>query len=117
MSHTSMIIPGIGGVPWVLDRSMTGWPGNQPGHLVAPGDNLGDNLRYSCEYPAAGCANVCWMREHTFLVLGRGHSCIVDIRTGTYTRIITPVGRPHGLIRINQTWALVTSGTATCRQR
>ncbi|MFG1918236.1 restriction endonuclease [Micromonospora sp. NPDC048898] len=107
-TRTPMIVPGIDGAPWFLDRSTTGWPGSQPGHLVAPRAHLGDDQRYSCEFPAASCANVCWMREHTFLVLGDGHSCIVDLRTRASTRLVTPVGRPHGLIRLNDTWALVT---------
>jgi hypothetical protein len=60
------------------------------------------------KFPAGGCANACWMREHTFLVLGDGHSCIVNVHTGVFTWIVTPVGRPHGLIRLNDTWALMT---------
>jgi len=48
------------------------------------------------------------MREDTFLVLGDGHSSVVDVRTGAFTWIVTPVGRPHGLIRLNETWVLVT---------
>ncbi|EEP73555.1 hypothetical protein MCAG_03882 [Micromonospora sp. ATCC 39149] len=106
--RTPMIVPGINGAPWLLDRSTTGWPGNQPGHLVAPGGNLGDDQRYSCELPAMSCANACWMRDHTFLILGEGNSCVVDIRTGKFVWIVTPVGRPHGLIRLNETQVLVT---------
>jgi hypothetical protein len=107
-ARTPMIVAGPDGHPWLLDRSTTGWPGSQPGHLVAPGAHLGDVTRCSCELPAASCANACWMREHTFFVLGEGHSSIVDVRTGTFRWIVTPVGRPHGLIRLNETWVLAT---------
>jgi hypothetical protein len=103
-----MIVPGVNGQPWLLDRSTIGWPGNQPGHLVAAGAAFAADRRYSCELPAASCANACWMREDTFLVLGDGHSCVVDVETGAYTWILTPVGRPQGLIRLTETWALVT---------
>jgi hypothetical protein len=107
-ARAPMIVPGIDGVPWLLERSTSGRSGNQPGHLVAPGGDLGTDQRYSCELPAAGCANACWMREHTFLVLGDGHSCVVDVQTGVFNRITTPVGRPHGLVRLNEIWVLVT---------
>lgn len=107
-TRTPMIVPGVDGVAWLLDRSTTGWPGSQPGHLVALGSQLGDGTSTSCEFPAASCANACWMREHTFFVLGDGHSCVVDVRTGASTWIVTPVGRPHGLIRLNETWVLAT---------
>ncbi len=107
-ARTPIIVSGVDGRPWLLDRSTTGWPGNQPGHLVAPGGFLGDDQRHSCQLPAANCANACWMREDTFLVLGDGHSCVVDVRTGAFSWIVTPVGRPHGLIRLNETKVLVT---------
>jgi hypothetical protein len=49
------------------------------------------------------------MREHTLVVLGDGHSCVVDVRTGEFTWIVTRVGRPHGLIRLTEAWVLVAS--------
>jgi hypothetical protein len=107
-ARTPTIVLGIDGAPWLLDRSTTGWPGNQPGHLVVPGAHLGTDQRYSCQLPAASCANACWMRERTFLVLGDGRSCVVDVATGEFRWIVTPVGRPHGLVRLNETWVLVT---------
>lgn len=107
-ARTPMIVSGVEGAPWLLDRSTAGWPGNQPGHLVVAGSQLGTDRRYSCQLPAASCASACWMREDTFLVLGDGHSSVVDVRTGAFTWIVTPVGRPHGLIRLNETWVLVT---------
>jgi hypothetical protein len=99
----------VTGAPWLLDRSTTGWPGNQPGHLVAPAAHLGDDQRYLAALPAMNCANACWMRETAFFVLGEGHSAAVDnVRTGKYTWIVTPIARPHGLIRLDETHVLVT---------
>jgi hypothetical protein len=106
--RTPMIVPGVDGAAWLLDRSTTGWPGKQPGHLVELGAHLGDGTRYSSQLPAASCTNACWMRERLFFVLGEGHSSIVDVRTGAFRWVVTPVGRPHGLIRLNETWVLAT---------
>ncbi|MBW4704652.1 restriction endonuclease [Micromonospora sp. RL09-050-HVF-A] len=106
--RTPMIVNGMDGLPWFLDRSTTNWLGNHPGHLVAPGPDLGVDQRYSCELPATSCVNACWMQGYTFLILGEGNSCVVDVSTGKFVWIVTPVGRPHGLIRLNETRVLVT---------
>lgn len=106
-ARTPVIVPGVDGAPWLLDRSTTSWVGSQPGHLVAPGTHLGDEQRYSTALTAGNCVNACWMRESTFFVLGAGHCCVVDVRTGEFTWIATPIARPHGLIRLSEALVLV----------
>jgi hypothetical protein len=106
-TRAPLIVPGVEDRAWILDLSTSGWSGSQPGHLVDPGDHVGDERRYSTALPAGNCVNACWMREKVFFVLGAGHSCVVDLHTGEGTWIPTPVARPYGVIRLSTSRVLI----------
>lgn len=102
-----LLVPGPGGAAWLLDLDTTGWPGTEHAHLVEIGAGLGDTRRWPAGLPAGACQAACWLHGQTFFVLGEGHSAIIDVDTGEYRWIITPVGRPHGLIRLDERHILV----------
>ncbi|WP_327007579.1 restriction endonuclease [Dactylosporangium sp. NBC_01737] len=111
-ARAPLLVPGPGGVPWLLDRrgrtrpterrSATGSPSTEHAALVEPGAGLGDARRWPAGLPAGACQAACWLRDRTFFVLGAGHSAVIDIDTGRYEWIITPVGQPHGLVRLDE---------------
>ncbi|ROO60421.1 restriction endonuclease [Micromonospora sp. Llam0] len=102
-----IIVPGPHGTPWLLDRDTVGWPGTEHASLVQIGDHLGDQQRWPAGLPAGVYQAACWLHERTFFVLGDGHSAITDVDTGEHRWIETPVGRPHGLIRLDERHVLI----------
>ncbi|MEV6930873.1 hypothetical protein AB0M46_41165 [Dactylosporangium sp. NPDC051485] len=116
-ARAPLLVPGPDGVPWLLDRrgrtrpierrSATGSPSTEHAALVEPGAGLGDARRWPAGLPAGACQAACWLRDRTFFVLGAGHSAVIDIDTGWYEWIITPIGQPHGLVRLDERRVLV----------
>lgn len=102
-----VLVPGPDGKPWLLDRDTVGWPGKEHASLVQIGDELGDERRWPAGLPADACQAACWLHERTFFVLGDGHSAIIDVDTGEHRWVVTPVGRPHGLIRLDERRVLI----------
>lgn len=93
--------------PWLLDRSTSGSPGTEHAALVEPGARLGDARRRPAGLPAGAFQAACWLRDRTFFVLGDGHCAVIDIDTGRYEWIVTPVGRPRVLVRLDERRVLV----------
>ncbi|MEV0133657.1 hypothetical protein AB0H83_34995 [Dactylosporangium sp. NPDC050688] len=85
----------------------TGSPGTEHAALVEPGAGLGDAHRWPVGLPAGACQAAYWLRDRTFFVLGDGHSAVIDIDTGRCEWIVTLVGRPRGLIRLDERRVLV----------
>ncbi|SCL17666.1 hypothetical protein GA0074694_2090 [Micromonospora inyonensis] len=102
-----VLVPGPEGTPWLLDRYTVGWPGKEHASLVQIGEGLGDEQRWPAGLPAGACEGACWLRERTFFVLGDGSSAVIDVDTGEYRWVITPVGRPQGLIRLDERRVLI----------
>lgn len=102
-----LLVSGPGGAPWLLDLDTPGWAGNEHATLVEIGAEFGATQRWPAGLPAGACRAACWLRDRTYFVLGEGNSAVIDIDTGIYRWIITPVGRPHGLIRLDEHRVLI----------
>ncbi|QDY11135.1 hypothetical protein FJK98_31635 [Micromonospora sp. HM134] len=71
------------------------------------GEGLGDEQRRPAGLPAGTREGACWLRERTFFVLGDGTSAVIDVDSGEYWWVITPVGRPQGLVRLDERRVLI----------
>lgn len=101
------LVPGPTGALWLLDLDTTGWSGSEQATLVDVGATLGAAGRSTAGLPAGACKAACWLHGRTFFVLGEGHSAVVDVDNGEYRWIVTPVGRPCGLVRLDDHRVLV----------
>ena len=99
----STLFAGLGGTPWVFNRSGAAVGTYDSGaQLVRINDQLGDEERWVLRLPATAARNAAAVADDRFFVLGSGQSARVDISDSASEEWVeTPVANPQGLTAVD----------------